>query len=143
MVGGAGWKSDALRADLARAEAAGAVRCLGYVDDAGLSALYRRARGLVFPSWYEGFGLPVLEALGHGCPVICSDRTSLPEVGGAAVRYIDPAAPETIAAAMLAVEEGPRDPLVEASLRQAAKFSWADAARKTLRFYEEVLARAP
>ncbi len=141
VVGGAGWKSDALRVGLSRAEAAGAVRCLGYVDDTGLSALYRRARGLVFPSWYEGFGLPVLEALSHGCPVICSDRTSLPEVGGDAVRYVNPAAPETIVAAMLEVEETPREPRAEIGRRQAAKFTWADTAKKTLRFYAEVMAR--
>jgi glycosyltransferase involved in cell wall biosynthesis len=120
-------------------EREGAVRWLGYVDEPELHVLYQHARGLLFPSWYEGFGLPVLEALGHGCPVISSDRTSLREVGGEAVRYIDPARPETIVDSMLALEQEVDIAAVrEAGRRQAGKFSWDRAARETLEFYARV-----
>ena len=64
-------------------------------DDA-LEELYAGTRALIFPSWHEGFGLPVLEALSRGAPVICSDRASLPEVGGDAVVYIDPASASSV-----------------------------------------------
>lgn len=140
FAGGGGWKSDALKAELARQQEAGSVRLLGYVDDSELAALYQNARGLLFPSWYEGFGLPVLEALSHGCPVVSSDRTSLREVGGDVVRYIDPARPESIVEAMLAIEKDPDiESAREAALAQAAKFSWGKAARETMNFYREVL----
>jgi glycosyltransferase involved in cell wall biosynthesis len=139
LVGGGGWKSESLKREFTRLEREGAVRWLGYVDEPELHALYQHARGLLFPSWYEGFGLPVLEALGHGCPVICSDRTSLREVGGEAVRYIDPARPETIVDSMLALEHDVDITEVrEAGRRQAEKFSWGRAARETLEFYTRV-----
>jgi glycosyltransferase involved in cell wall biosynthesis len=141
VAGGSGWKSEALKEKLARHEAEGAIRWLGYVDDDELNALYRNARGLLFPSWYEGFGLPVLEAMSHGCPVIASDVTSLREVGGTAARYIDPTRPETIAEAMLALET--RTDLAQLrakSLEQSRGFSWRKAAEETLAFYREVLA---
>lgn len=137
IVGGSGWKSEALKVELQRAELDGLVRYLGYVDDTELAALYRHARALVFPSWYEGFGLPVLEALGHGCPVICSDRTSLPEIGGTVARYIEPSNPQSIADAMLALERGPTFDRA-AAFAQAARFSWAKAAAETMAFYERV-----
>ena len=143
IAGGGGWKSDALKQHLATLEAAGRVQRLGYVPDDELSRLYASAFGFVFPSWHEGFGLPVLEALGYGTPVICSDRASLPEVGGDAAMYVDPASAESICAAMLALEADPgrRAALAEAGRRQAARFSWERTARETLAFYERVLGR--
>jgi glycosyltransferase involved in cell wall biosynthesis len=139
LVGGGGWKSESLKREFTRLEREGAVRWPGYVDEPELHALYGHARGLLFPSWYEGFGLPVLEAMSHGCPVISSDVTSLREVGGAAARYIDPSRPETIAEAMLALEEeADMAEVREASRRQAGKFSWERAARETLAFYARV-----
>lgn len=144
VAGGGGWMSEALKLELRQLEEAGAVRYLGYVDDARLADLYAGAKALLFPSWYEGFGLPILEAMSQGCPVICSDRTSLPEVGGEVARYIDPGDPRSIAEAMLALEaNGP--PARELLLAQAARFSWQRAAAETLAFYERVLAdpRAP
>ena len=142
IAGGAGWKSDDLRARLARLEAEGKARHLGYVSEARLRSLYQRAFCFLFPSWYEGFGLPVVEAMGQGCPVICSGRTSLPEVGGDAVVYIDPADAGSIAAAMLALEADParRDTLAAAGRTQARGFTWERTARETLAFYRRVLA---
>ncbi len=143
IAGGGGWKSSALRTELERLESSGAVRYLGYVSDAELSALYTAATGFVFPSWYEGFGLPVLEAMTHGCPVISSDRTSLREVGGTAALYVDPAEPGTIVEALLRLESGP-DQITRRRLcrEQAAKFCWESAARDCLAFYGDVLRRS-
>ena len=142
IAGGGGWKSDVLKQHLTRLEAQGRVKRLGYVPDADLLRLYAGARALVYPSWHEGFGLPVLEAMGQGAPVICSDRASLPEVGGDAALYIDPASAQAICDAMLALDADPvrRGHLAEASRKQAARFSWEKTARATLEFYRRVLA---
>ncbi|KXU33920.1 hypothetical protein AXK12_08420, partial [Cephaloticoccus capnophilus] len=142
FVGGSGWKNEEIRARLAPLEARGLVKHLGVVADEELPQIYQNAEGFLFPSWYEGFGLPVLEAMSQGCPVICSDRSSLPEVGGDAVLYCDPAEPSTIADAMRRIEAEPglREKLIPLGLSQASKFSWESAARQTLAFYEEILA---
>jgi glycosyltransferase involved in cell wall biosynthesis len=141
IAGGGGWRSGVLKEHLATLEAKGQVQRLGYVPEADLLRLYRQAQALVFPSWYEGFGLPVLEAMGQGAPVICSDRASLPEVGGDAAVYIDPASAESICEAMLALEADParRARLAVAGRQQAARFSWEKTARATLDFYRRVL----
>ena len=143
IAGGVGWKSDELKQRLTSLEAAGRVQRLGYVPDDELTRLYASARGFIFPSWHEGFGLPVLEALAQGTPVICSDRASLPEVGGDAAIYIDPASADSICRAMLELETEParRPMLAEAGRRQAARFSWEKTARATLAFYHRVLGR--
>lgn len=142
IAGGAGWNSEDVRARLTALEGEGKARRLGYVPEERLQALYAQARALLFPSWYEGFGLPVVEAMAEGCPVICSDRASLPEVGGEAAVYVDPASAESLAAAMLALEGDPgrRDALADAARRQAQRFSWEGTARATLEFYQQVLA---
>ena len=97
----------------------------GYVPDAGLAMLYRRARMFVFPSRYEGFGLPVLEAMASGTPVITSNVTSLPEVAGDAALLVDPDDVEGLAEAMRRVREDKtlRNDLIERGLRRAAMFS--------------------
>lgn len=143
LAGGDGWRNERLLARLAQLERAGMVRRLGYVPDEALGGLYASATGFIFPSWYEGFGLPVLEAMQCGCPVISSDRTSLPEIGGEAVRWIDPANPDSICEAMLRLESDPRfrEDLIAAGRRQAIRFSWERTARATLDFYEKVLTK--
>lgn len=108
---------------------------LGYVDDPGLKALYENAQGFIFPSLYEGFGLPVLEAMSCGCPVLCSRAASLPEVGGTAVEYFDPLDVDAIRHAL---ERFVADPALRARMKaagrlQAAGFSWERTARETLR----------
>ncbi len=124
IVGGDGWKSDALKQRIATLETRGRVQRLGYVPDADLARLYARTQALVFPSWYEGFGLPVLEAMSHGAPVICGDHSSLKEVGGEAAIYVDPASAESIANAMLALEANParRTRLAEAGAAAGGPF---------------------
>jgi alpha-1,3-rhamnosyl/mannosyltransferase len=113
---------------------------LGRLPDEVLVYLYRRATGLVFPSKYEGFGLPVVEAMALGCPVICSPVASLPEVGGAAALFAD-MTPEAYLKAMRQVsrEAGLRDDLMQRGLAQAARFSWDKCAREVLEVYRETL----
>lgn len=141
IAGGRGWKSGGLHTRLEGLAAKGMVRYLGYVPDGELPALYAGAEALVFPSWYEGFGLPVLEAMAQGCPVISSGCTSLPEVGGDAVTYIDPADARQIASAMVQLEtdDTRRMNLAQAGLAQAANFTWERTADITLEFYKRLL----
>ena len=111
------------------------------MPDDELTKLYAGAQALIFPSWHEGFGLPVLEAMSQSTPVVCSEASSLPEVGGDAAVYIDPASAESICQAMLRLEADPalRVQLVEAGRRQAERFSWKKTAHETLDFYRRVL----
>jgi glycosyltransferase involved in cell wall biosynthesis len=113
---------------------------LGRQPDSILAGLYQRAAGLVFPSKYEGFGLPVAEAMGLGCPVICSPVASLPEVGGEAVLYAK-LNRESYLEAMrrLAGDSAVRSELVERGKEQARKFSWRKCAGETLEVYRSVL----
>ena len=143
MGGGDGWRNERLLSRVAQLGKAGMVRRLGYVPDQELPRLYNAAMALVFPSWYEGFGLPVLEAMQCGCPVISSNRTSLPEIGGSAVSYIEPESPESICNAMLRMETEPdhRSQLVAAGRERASMFSWENTARSTLEFYRKILTK--
>jgi glycosyltransferase involved in cell wall biosynthesis len=105
------------------------VHTLGYVSDAELRALYQRADCFVYPTFYEGFGLPPLEAMRVGCPVVVSRSAALPEVCGEAALYVDPHRPEEIAAQIVKA----RQPDVQQELRarglqQAARFSWKNTA---------------
>lgn len=108
-------------------------RRIGYVSDAELKALYQGALGLVFSSRYEGFGIPPLEAMTCGCPVISSSAASLKEVGGDAVIYFDPLDARMLAEQMdkLASDPALRDDLRQKGLKQAGKFSWRQAALET------------
>ena len=104
--------------------------CTGYVSDAQLRALYEHAACFVFPSFYEGFGLPPIEAMGCGCPTVVSNRASLPEVCGDATLYFDPADPATLAAqlARLLDSASLRDELKQAGRARAATYTWQRAA---------------
>jgi glycosyltransferase involved in cell wall biosynthesis len=110
---------------------------IGPVADADLPALYSGARCFVFPSLYEGFGLPVLEAMACGTPVACSNVSSLPEVAGDAALYFDPAAVESVTATLsrLVFDAELRDQIAQAGLRRAAGFSWQHTATLTRAAY--------
>jgi glycosyltransferase involved in cell wall biosynthesis len=113
------------------------VRVAGLVSADELVSLYRRAACLVFPSLYEGFGLPPLEAMACGCPVACSRAAALPEAVGDAAALFDPEEPEDIAAVVGAVLESP-DRLAAAGLERARRFTWAETARRHEAVYWEV-----
>jgi glycosyltransferase involved in cell wall biosynthesis len=118
-------------------EAAGlgsVLRRVDYVDEADLAGLYRGAAVAVYLSSYEGFGLPILEAMASGAPVVAGDRASLPEVAGAAAVLVDPSAPREIAAALAAIVADPSRAaeLRRRGLERAREFSWQRSARQTL-----------
>ena len=94
IAGMAGWRRDDFAAELQAALASGQVRLLGYLDDERLAELLAGARMLLFPSLYEGFGLPVLEAMASGVPVLLSPSSALPEVAGKAGTYVEAGDPE-------------------------------------------------
>jgi len=113
------------------------VESRGRVSDEELADLYRSAAALVFPSLYEGFGLPPLEAMACGCPVACSRAGSLPEVCGQAAEYFDPTSPEDMAQAILRAIEGR---LVEQGLARARELTWEECARRHDQVYRDLLA---
>ena len=129
---------DELRAHAAAIGVSADTRFLGWISNADLEGFYAMAEGFIFPSLYEGFGLPVLEAMARGVPVACSDRASLPEVAGDAALLFDPEQTRAIAAAItvLATDSDERERLRCAGLEQAARFTWAATARETRRSYE-------
>jgi glycosyltransferase involved in cell wall biosynthesis len=117
------------------------VEARGHVDAGELVSLMQRAAALVFPSLYEGFGLPPLEAMACGCPVACSNAAALPETVGDAARLFDPHDPSAIADAVRDVLDDPA-PWVERGLRRAASFSWDATARATDAVYGELSTRS-
>lgn len=138
------WQTAEIDATFRRLNLDDRVRFTGYVHDADLPTLYSAAALFVFPSLYEGFGLPPLEAMRCGTPVITSNISSLPEVVGDAALTIDPYDVHALAAAIehaLTSEELRMD-LRRRGLARAARFTWARAARETLAVYEHVLARS-
>jgi glycosyltransferase involved in cell wall biosynthesis len=104
------------------------VRRLGYVDEADLPALYAHAEALAVPSLYEGFGLPCVEAMACGTPVVAADRAALPEACGGAALLADPADPHAFAAALLEAAGPERERLIEAGRARAASLSWRRSA---------------
>jgi glycosyltransferase involved in cell wall biosynthesis len=133
LAGAPGWETDETFAHL-RAHA-GFVRTLGYVPDEDLPALYRGADVFCYPSLYEGFGIPVLEALRSGTAVLTSNRSSMPEVAGEAARYVDPEDVADIAAGLaeLLADAALRERLAREGLLRAERFSWESTARAVLR----------
>ncbi len=117
-------------------------RHLGEVSDGDLASLYNLADAFVLPSLVEGFGLPVLEAMACGTPVLVSDRASLPEVAGDAARFFDPLRVDALSGLLYTVLENGelRRAMSSAGLARAERFSWEKAAAETLRVYDEVSA---
>lgn len=114
---------------------------IGDIKESDLPAIYNCATLFVFPSFYEGFGLPPLEAMSCGCPVICSNTSSLPEVVGDAAIMVNPHDTKELAAAIHKIlsDEGFRQEMIRRGLKRAAMYSWEETARRTLQVYEEVL----
>lgn len=139
LAGKPGWMSEDILTAPRRLDAEGAVIFPGYIPAEDVPALLSGARAFLFPSLYEGFGFPVLEAMACGTPVLCSNSSSLPEVAGEAALFVDPMDVEDIAAGIqrILTDAPMRVALVERGLRQVERFSWARAARETLAVLEE------
>lgn len=139
LAGGRGWHDEEIFATVEALELGGEVRHLSGVDDRMLAHLYHGAGLLALPSHYEGFGLPVLEAMHCGCPVVCSDRGSLREVAGEAALLLPPDDVSAWAAGLARVlEDGAlRARMIADGCEQAARFSWEKTARDTVALYEE------
>ena len=112
---------------------------LSAVSDEELSILYQNALALIYPSIYEGFGLPVLEAMTNRCPVICSNTSSLPEVGGDAAFYFTPSSFESLDATITQMMTTDRSDVIEKGLRNAARFSWDLSTRSLATVYESLI----
>jgi glycosyltransferase involved in cell wall biosynthesis len=138
LAGGRGWKYDEIYRAPAEFGVAPSVRFLGFVPDGDLPALYSMASLFVYPSLYEGFGLPVLEALACGAPVITSNNSSLPEVAGDAAILIEPRDAEALAVAMarLLDDGNLRRDLGQRGPAQAYRFSWDASARQLRAAFE-------
>ncbi len=141
LIGGTGWNSEDVDPLIAELGIASRVRRMGYLPNRrDLPLFYSAADCFVFPSFYEGFGLPVLEAMTCGCPVVTSKRSSLPEVAGDAAAYADPEDVESIAGAVRAVlaDASRRDAMRVQGLSQAQRFSWEHCARVTMEMYRRL-----
>jgi glycosyltransferase involved in cell wall biosynthesis len=140
IAGGKGWLSESLHRDLAEQIPADRLQFIGYVRDADMAALYSLATIFAYPSLYEGFGLPVLEAMACGAPVLTSNTTSLPEVTGGAAVLVPPTDSEAIADGLTTLLENAdlRAQLTARGLARSARFSWDQCARETLAVYESL-----
>lgn len=143
VVGKYGWKERRLLSLVEELELTQDILFVGYVPQEDLPALYLAADVFVYPSVYEGFGLPPLEAMACGTPVITGNRSSLPEVVGEAGIMVDPYDPEAFALAMWNVlsSESLRTEMSQAGLKQAVKFSWDKMATEVLGIYREATSR--
>ncbi|MDZ7798602.1 MAG: glycosyltransferase family 1 protein [Patescibacteria group bacterium] len=140
MAGMRGWKSKNIFRLINKLKLKNKVKFLEYIPHNYKIDLMKKATCFVFPSFYEGFGLPVLEAMTLGCPVITSKNSSLPEVCGEAAEYIDPSRSENITRALKKVlgSKKLRNSMKKKGLKQAKKFSWRKMAEETLAVYEKV-----
>jgi glycosyltransferase involved in cell wall biosynthesis len=145
IVGRKLWLTDEIFAEVKKQQWADDVILTGYVPDDDLPALYRAASAFVYPSIFEGFGLPPLEAMACGTPVVTSNTSSLPEVVGAAALMIDPYDERELANALLRIvnDESLRTGLRERGIERAQAFTWRAAAEKTLQLYREAAGAAP
>jgi glycosyltransferase involved in cell wall biosynthesis len=141
IVGRAQWRSSTVHAAVQALGLEDRVRFTGYVPDADLVLLYNAAALFVYPSLYEGFGLPILEAMACGVPVVASGTSAMPEVAGAAALLVDPQQVEQIAHSMRRVLAEPdlAAMLRQRGLEQAARFEWGQTAQDTVAVYRTVL----
>jgi glycosyltransferase involved in cell wall biosynthesis len=141
LTGYHGWRNDAIHERLEVAKREGWAHYLGFVPSEDLPLLFAGARLFVFPSLYEGFGLPVLEAMSSGVPVVCSNSSSLPEVAGNAALMCEPTDVEALTGLIQKglEDESWRTTAIEQGLLHAASFSWERCAMETLQVYKTVV----
>ncbi len=134
IVGSKGWMSDKIYALPKKLGIEDRVKFLGYVPEEKLPALYSNAQALVFPSLFEGFGLPILDAQACGCPVITSNLSSMPEVGGKGALYVDPYSVDDIVKGMVESQKSKvKSKKIKAGFENIKRFSWEKCARETLK----------
>jgi len=145
LAGNLGWGYSTLMQKIANARAEDCIRMPGYIADGDLAALYSSATAFVYPSLYEGFGLPVLEAMACGIPVITSSFSSLPEIAGDAAILVDPHDRSALASALRKVlkDDRLRQDLSRRGRQQSQLFSWEQTARKTLKAYSRASGASP
>lgn len=145
LAGSAGYGAAEIMTRIGAARSRERIRVLGYVSAADLADWYARAMIFAFPSLDEGFGMPVLEAMAAGVPVIASNSSALPELTGDAAWLVNPEETGELEAALACLTRDPqrRAELVRLGLVQAAKFTWAEAVAKTWQVYRELAAGAP
>lgn len=144
VLGGSDWHgAEHIHAEVQRSPFHTAIHTLGFVNDVDLPAWYRAADGFVYPSAYEGFGMPPVEAMACGCPVLSSNRGALAEVVGGAAQIVDPDDHESFASHLsrFAADDNLRDDLREAGLEHARRFDWARTAEATLGVYQNAAHR--
>jgi alpha-1,3-rhamnosyl/mannosyltransferase len=143
LCGRYGWKAEEIRTAVEQAESEGWVVHPGYIDDPQLAALYHRAEVVVFPTLYEGFGLPAVEALWGETPLVCSDLPVLHETTGDAALFAPPDRPDRFAQAILSVLTTPEvsHELVEKGRRRVAELSWEKTSRETAAVWFEATGR--
>jgi glycosyltransferase involved in cell wall biosynthesis len=139
--GGPGWLYEPIYETIETLGLQDAVRMLGYVDEIDLAALYTGADVFAFPSLYEGFGFPVLEAMACGTPVVTSNTSSLPEAAGEAALLVSPSDTEALCEALYEAitDTGTRVRLTRLGFEQCRRFSWDDSARQLLAGYVDLL----
>ena len=144
IVGKRGWRTQRFDEALGRFPVKGRIQLTRYMPDEALPALYRQAEVFVYPSIYEGFGLPPLEAMACGTPVVCSRASSLPEVVGDAALLFDPTDSAVLARALESVIDSPatKERLSRRGRERASRFCWSETAAKTLDVYEQVVGDA-
>lgn len=135
LAGSWGWQSGEIKAAIKESPFAADIRVLGHVSEAQKLYLYQHATVLAFPSWYEGFGMPPLEAMALNLPVVAANTSSLPEVVGEAALSVSPNSVEELASALRQVLTDPalREQLKQKGLEQSRKFSWRNTADVTLK----------
>lgn len=140
LVGKKGWQYEPIMEAPEKYNVADSVIFLDFVSDEDLPSLYKHAQFYILPSLYEGFGLPVLEAMKYDCPVITSNISSMPEAGGNAALYVDPENVTDITEKMvrLLTDKKLQNELIEKGKKQVSKFSWEKAGEKTLEILEDV-----
>lgn len=141
LAGGAGWQSEAIHAEIARAAAEGWLKYLGFVAEADLPLLYAGCRLFTYPSWYEGFGLPIAEAMASGVPVLTSNCSSMPEVAASAAMLVEPGDVASISNGLECALEDDRwrGTAIAAGLRRAAELSWDACVQNTVLAYRQAL----
>ncbi|MFZ6818646.1 glycosyltransferase family 4 protein [Undibacterium sp. Ji22W] len=140
LAGGRGWESEAIHADMLQGEAEGWLKYLGFIEQSALPYLYAGCRLFTYPSWYEGFGLPIAEAMASGVPVLTANTSSMPEVAAGAAMLVDPADHDDIRTALMRglEDEVWRLQAISRGLQRAKELSWDACVNNTVAAYQTV-----